>query len=183
MVMLTLTADNAEQVIPLGEILRDKVDLFTVNRLSLVGEGANLSPIPVEAYPEFTSRYLEAAACNPAMGYKDNFLNIARMKRGMKLFGGCTGYGCGAAFNFMAVLPDGEVHACRKFISLIGNIHMQSFKEIYDSSRASQYRQRPAACSGCPVVHVCGGCLAVAASFGGDIAQERDPYCFVDDLS
>ena len=32
----------------------------------------------------------------------------------MEPFGGCTGFGCGAAFNFMAVLPDGEVHACRK---------------------------------------------------------------------
>jgi selenobiotic family peptide radical SAM maturase len=42
MVMLTLTRDNLEQVLPLAETLRDKADLFTFNRLSMVGEGAKL---------------------------------------------------------------------------------------------------------------------------------------------
>ena len=42
MVMLTLTRDNLEQVIPLGERLRGRADAFYFNRLARVGEGASL---------------------------------------------------------------------------------------------------------------------------------------------
>ena len=40
MVMLTLTRENCDQVLDLAEVLRGRVDLFTFNRLAMVGEGA-----------------------------------------------------------------------------------------------------------------------------------------------
>ena len=42
MVMLTLTRDNIDQVLPLGKFLQGKADTFNFNRLSMVGEGAAL---------------------------------------------------------------------------------------------------------------------------------------------
>jgi hypothetical protein len=51
------------------------------------------------------------------MGLKDNLLNLVLAEGGEAPFGGCTGNGCGAAFNFVTLLSDGEVHACRKFPS------------------------------------------------------------------
>ena len=49
---------------------------------------------------------------NPILGYKDNLLNVVLHERGLAPLGGCTGFGCGAAFNFVhTILPDGEVHA------------------------------------------------------------------------
>lgn len=179
MVMLTLTKDNIDQVLPLADILRDKTDLFTFNRLSLVGEGANLQPPDKAGYERFLDSYLAAAKSNPVLGYKDNLLNISLQRRGSGLFEGCTGYGCGAAFNFMAVLADGEVHACRKFPSPVGNIITQDLGEIYDSATARRYRTRPSSCLSCPLCSVCGGCLAVTSSHGLDISKDRDPYCFI----
>jgi selenobiotic family peptide radical SAM maturase len=181
MVMLTLTKNNMDQVLPLGEILQDKVDLFTFNRLSMVGEGAQLQTPDRAEYEAFLRQYLKARRHNPILGQKDNLINIIRDREERELFGGCTGFGCGAAFNFIALLPDGEVHACRKFNSPIGNIHQQGLAEIYDSEKAALYRRGPSSCRDCRIRPVCGGCLAVIDSRGLDIAKDRDPCCFIVD--
>ncbi len=179
MVMLTLTRDNMDQVLPLAEMLRGRTDHFNFNRLSMVGEGASLRPPERNDYVRFLEAYMEAAESNPVMGLKDNLLNLLRYQKGMGLFGGCAGYGCSAAFNFMAVLSDGEAHACRKFPSLIGNVFEQTIAEIYDSEIARRYRSGCKACQSCPIRPVCGGCLAIAHSFGLNVFEERDPYCFM----
>jgi selenobiotic family peptide radical SAM maturase len=183
MVMLTLTRDNMEQVLPLAEILRGRTDLFTFNRLSLVGEGANLVTVDADKYPGFLRDYAAAARTNPCLGIKDNLLNILYRGQEQPLFGGCTGFGCGAAFNFITVLADGAVHACRKFPSPIGNILHNSLGEIYHSERAGQYRSGPAECKECSIRPVCGGCLAVAHSHGLDVFRQKDPCCFIDSES
>ncbi|MDP2758578.1 MAG: SPASM domain-containing protein, partial [Desulfurivibrionaceae bacterium] len=179
MVMLTLTRGNMEQVLPLAELLRDRVDLFVFNRLAMVGEGSLLESVDIADYRGFLERYLAAAQENPDMGLKDNLFNLLRAEKGEPLLGGCAGFGCGAAFNFVSLLPDGEVHACRKFPSLIGNIFRQSLAEIYDGPAARKYRAGCLACRDCRLRPACGGCLAVSHGFGLDVFTARDPYCFL----
>ena len=183
MVMLTLTSDNFKQVLPLAEFLRGKVDLFTFNRLSMVGEGANLHLPSKGEYLSFLEEYLDAAKDNPILSLKDNLLNILLKKSGSELFGGCAGYGCGAAFNFLSILPDGEAHACRKFPSPVGNVLSDGIAGVYDSEEARKYRSGSRACGSCSIRPVCGGCLAVAHGFGLDIFEERDPFCFMEAIS
>ncbi len=178
-VMLTLTRDNLDQVIPLGRYLRGRADLFTFNRLSLAGEGAALTLADPKAYREFLGNYLAETRSNPVLGLKDNLFNLLLDENQLPLFGGCTGYGCGAAFNFVSVLATGEVHACRKFHSPLGDLTRQSLAEIYDSEPARQYRQGPAQCLDCRLNRVCRGCLASAHSLGLDLFEQKDPYCFI----
>ena len=179
MVMLTLSNDNIHQVLPLAEVLRDRTDFFTFNRLSTVGEGARLQMADPEAFHTFLRQYDAASQRNPVLGPKDNLLNIVRHEDGRKPFGGCTGYGCGAAFNFVALLADGEVHACRKFPSRIGHIRQNRLMDIYRSKLARQYRAGSTECSGCRLNTVCRGCLAITHSYGLDVFKEKDPYCFM----
>ena len=179
MVMLTLTKDNMAQVLPLAEILRDKTDLFTFNRLSPTGEGARLEPAARDSYAEFLKEFIKAAENNPTISLKDNLINIIQYQEGKKPFGGCAGFGCGAAFNFVTLLPDGEVHACRKFTSPIGNINENDLATIYDAPLTEQYRNGPRACRDCAIRPVCGGCLAVSQGLGMNIFEDRDPYCFM----
>ncbi|MFW6054281.1 MAG: thio(seleno)oxazole modification radical SAM maturase SbtM [Thermodesulfobacteriota bacterium] len=176
-VMLTLTEANLDQVLPLAEMLRDKVDRFTFNRLSLVGEGAFLRLPAPENYQKFLGDFLDAAKSNPVIGLKDNLFNVVLHEHGQPLFGGCTGFGCGAAFNFVSLLPDGEVHACRKFPSYLGNVFEHTFDDIYDGPQARAYRAGPAACRDCSISPVCRGCLAVVHSLGLDVSTDRDPFC------
>ena len=177
-IMLTLTRDNIDQILPLGEILRGRTDAFSFNRLAPFGEGADLELPDRKAYAGFLDRYASAMEDNPVLALKDNLLNLVLARRGRELFNGCAGYGCGAAFNFMAVLADGEAHACRKFPSPIGSVHTSSLAEIYESPAANRYRSRSAACTGCPLIAVCGGCPAVTAGTGGDPFRDLDPLCF-----
>ena len=177
-VMLTLTQDNIDHVLPLAERLRGHTDHFTFNRLSQVGEGAALELPSRDEYERFLEAYVEAAQHNPILGYKDNLINIVRHRRGMEPFDGCTGFGCGAAFNFMAVLPDGEAHACRKFPSPIGNVLEQTVAGVYESDLAKRYRRGTAACRSCPIRPTCGGCMAVTHGHGLDVSVDRDPCCF-----
>jgi selenobiotic family peptide radical SAM maturase len=180
MVMLTLTRANLDQVLPLAEVLRNRVDLFTYNRLAMVGEGANLeSPYP-EEYRVFVREYLQARQTNPVLALKDSLLNIERERQKQGLFGGCTGFGCGAAFNFVSLLPDGQVHACRKFPSLIGDLNRQSLQEVYYSAAARAYRRGCRECDACRLRPVCGSCLAVAFGCGLEPLAEKDPGCFME---
>ncbi len=179
MVMLTLTKENIDQVIPLVNLLDDKTDSFFFNRLSMVGQGANLMLPSKEKYERFLMDYMKQAKDNPAMGLKDNLFNIIKYREESPLFSGCTGYGCGAAFNFLAILSDGEVHACRKFPSPLGNIFDQPLEQIYFSDRAKKYREGCNSCRSCSIRPVCGGCLAISHSFGQNIFEDKDPFCFM----
>ena len=178
-IMLTLTRDNIDQVIELGTFLQGRTDLFTFNRLSLVGEGANLVMPDPSRFREFLEEYIEAGRRCSVFDLKDNLFNILLDERNESTFGGCTGYGCGAAFNFVSVLPSGEVHACRKFPSPIGNLRSDSLAEIYHSERAKVYRKGPNECCSCRLNAVCRGCLAASYSRGLNIFSDRDPYCFL----
>jgi selenobiotic family peptide radical SAM maturase len=178
MVMLTLTRDNVDQVLPLAETLKDLTDHFTFNRLSAVGEGAGLLMPEKKTFPAFLKAYAQAAADNPKMGFKDNLFNLIRQKEGAAPIGGCTGYGCGAAFNFLALLADGEVHACRKFPSRIGDIHEDTLYDIYHTDLAARYRAGSLACRDCRLNTVCRGCLAVAHSAGLNVFTDKDPFCY-----
>ncbi|MCJ7615638.1 MAG: thio(seleno)oxazole modification radical SAM maturase SbtM [Desulfobacterales bacterium] len=179
MVMLTLNRDNLDQVLPLGSLLKDRADFFTFNRLSTVGEGAQLMMPQKENFEAFIRKYEEMAGESPLLGLKDNLINIIRKEKGIEPFGGCTGYGCGAAFNFVALLPDGEVHACRKFPSPIGNILQTRLIDIYHSNLAHKYRTGSEACLDCSLAVVCRGCLAITYSNGLEVFKDRDPFCFV----
>ncbi|MHC1697913.1 MAG: thio(seleno)oxazole modification radical SAM maturase SbtM [Geobacteraceae bacterium] len=177
-VMLTLTRENLDQILPLGELLRNRTGSLTFNRLALFGKGADLA-LPEKAdYAAFLSDYLAAMRENPVLALKDSLFNCTLENGNKELFDGCAGFGCGAAFNFLALLPDGEVHACRKFPSPIGSVTMESLSEIYHSKNAAAYREGSSACQGCTLRAVCRGCSAVTASFGGDPFTDRDPFCF-----
>jgi len=177
-VMLTLTRENLDQVIPLGEILRDRTESFSFNRLALFGAGAELELPDREEYAAFLGDYLAAMGENPVLGLKDSLFNIALERRHRALFDGCAGHGCGAAFNFVALLCDGEVHACRKFPSPIGSIRRRSLGAIYHSEPAARYREGSSSCGGCRLRAACRGCPAVTAGLGLDPFTDRDPFCF-----
>jgi selenobiotic family peptide radical SAM maturase len=161
----------------LAEALRGRADAFTFNRLAMVGEGKNLSLPEPEEFQAFLKAYREAASANPMMTLKDNLFNTLSGKTDNSPAGGCTGYGCGAAFNFVSLLPDGEVHACRKFPSPIGSIKENSLLDIFQSRAARRYRNGAEECRGCDLFTVCRGCLAVVYGMGLDCFKSRDPFC------
>jgi selenobiotic family peptide radical SAM maturase len=178
MVMLTLTRRNIGQVIPLAGKLEGVAGGLTFNRLAPFGRGASLEMPTKDEYRSFLADYCRALDRYPVLALKDSLLNILFEENDGDLFGGCTGYGCGAAFNFVSILSDGEAHACRKFPSPVGNVFTQSLEEVYDSEPAARYRAGSSACVGCRLRAVCGGCMAVTQGLGLDPMNDKDPFCF-----
>jgi selenobiotic family peptide radical SAM maturase len=178
-VMLTLTKSNINQVLPLAEFLKDKTDCFSFARPASTGLGPVYDAPEREKYKNFIDSYITASMNNPIMGYKENLINIELKKRGMEPYGGCSGFGCGAAFCFLALFPGGDVHACGKINSPLGNIKESTILEIYSSEEARQYRIGPEECASCALRKYCGGCSAVATAFGFDCSKKHDPYCFI----
>jgi len=181
-VMLTLTQANMSQIVALGEFLRGRTPCFTFNRLSQVGNGAAMTLPDKDCYTRFLQSYLESARRNPILRLKENLFCLiapSGSRRGKRVgMRGCTGHGCGAAFNFVALLPDGEVHACRKFPSLIGTIQASDMETLYQSEAARRYRAGPEGCLGCKHRQHCKGCMAVVYGCGLDPFRARDPFCF-----
>jgi selenobiotic family peptide radical SAM maturase len=176
-VMLTLTRENLEEVLPLAARLRGLTRRLSFNRLARIGGGAALAlPDRGELAP-FLDRYVAAARHDPLLGLKDNLLGLARLRAGLRPGGGCTGHGCGAAFNFVALLPDGEAHACRKFPSPIGRLPDGSLDQAWRSEAARRYRAGSEGCRGCALRPACGGCMAVTYGEGLDPLVARDPQC------
>jgi selenobiotic family peptide radical SAM maturase len=182
-VMLTLTRENVDDIIPLGEELRGLTSRFTFNRLAQVGRADGMPSLDKASLVGLLKRYLVAARTNPVLGFKDNLFNIVRHHFGRDLLPGCTGSGCGAAASFVALLPDGQVHACRKYPSPIGDVLRESLGQIYSSGAAAAYRRGSARCRDCAVRSACGGCQAVTFGRGLDPLKDRDPDCFFDECA
>ena len=177
-VMLTATSQNLGEILPLAVLLEGRTNGFSFSRLARSGEGAALDQPDPLRYRAFLKRYVKQAERSPVSTLKENLINLILTESGQQPSDGCTGFGCGAAFNFLAVLPDGRVYACRKFPSLVGNIYEQSLEEIYYSPEASRYRRGMRACDGCPIRHACGGCMAAAQRTSEDVSAASDRFCW-----
>jgi selenobiotic family peptide radical SAM maturase len=176
-VMLTLTAANVDEAVPLARALRGRYDRFAFSRLARSGRGAALDGVSRAAWSGFATRWADAAAHDHRLALKDGLLGLAQRAAGRPPAGGCTGAGCGAAFNFLAVLPDGEVHACRKLPSPVGHLAEASLAAIWSSPAAARWRKGSTACAGCRLRPTCGGCPAVTHGEGLDPLEDRDPLC------
>lgn len=86
--------------------------------------------------------------------------------------------GCGCAIRHMCVLPDGEVYACRRFQSPIGNCLQESFSEIFWGEKISHYREyEKMECFNCELFNYCRGCPAVSYGTSGSF-YKKDPQCW-----
>ncbi len=89
---------------------------------------------------------------------------------------------CGAATATCCICPEGEVYPCAFFQAPefeAGNLHEQSFKEIWHNSATfAYYRSMGAgACSGCGQYNVCHGGCPATKWFVHQSLQIKDPEC------
>lgn len=177
-VMLTLHRENLHEVLPLVRELEGRADTFNFTRLSQTGEGAALMQISPAEYKDFLEEYLVFAEGSRIASYKENLFNLSLWERGEKTTTGCTGSGCGIAFDGVVLLSDGEVHGCRKLLSRMGNLWEETLEEIYFSPASAELRRGMRACDGCPIRPVCGGCIAASTVPPTGFADSEDPCCW-----
>jgi AdoMet-dependent heme synthase len=96
--------------------------------------------------------------------------------------------GCAAGVSGLTILPDGVIVPCRRLCIPIGNIRIDSFREIWSASGVlealrdrSKYHGK---CGRCRRWADCRGCRAIAYAFsqakGENDFLAEDPQCFVE---
>ena len=87
--------------------------------------------------------------------------------------------GCGCGIRHCAILPDGQVFACRRFVSPVGNLNTSTMEEIFFGDEMAKYRQIETleGCKDCKLLYCCRGCHATSyGAFGSFFA--KDPQCW-----
>lgn len=87
--------------------------------------------------------------------------------------------GCNCANCHMTILPTGEVFACRRMESPIGNALTDSMYDIYVGDAMNAYRKYDQfeKCSKCELLRFCRGCPAVAYGYTHNM-YSADPQCW-----
>ncbi len=87
--------------------------------------------------------------------------------------------GCGCGVRHCAILPDGQVFACRRFISPVGNLMNLTMEEIFFGREMAKYREIESLedCKDCELLYQCRGCHATSYGAFGSFFK-KDPQCW-----
>jgi radical SAM/SPASM domain protein of ACGX system len=87
--------------------------------------------------------------------------------------------GCHCGIGHMTILPTGDVYACRRMESKIGNVFEKTMYELFNGSALDEYRRfdKFEKCGKCELRGYCRGCPAVAFGYTGNM-YAPDPQCW-----
>lgn len=87
--------------------------------------------------------------------------------------------GCHCGISHMTILPTGDVYACRRMDSNIGNVFETSMYDLFMGSEMEGYRDfdKFEKCNKCELRGFCRGCPAVTYGYTGNM-YAPDPQCW-----
>jgi len=87
--------------------------------------------------------------------------------------------GCNCSNCHLTILPKGEVYACRRFESNVGNVFNDNLYDLFTSDKMDYYRdfEKFEKCSRCELKRFCRGCPAVTYGYTGNF-YGADPQCW-----
>lgn len=87
--------------------------------------------------------------------------------------------GCNCANCHMTILPKGDVYACRRLESNVGNVFAEKLFDIFTGDRMNYFRDydKFEKCSKCELKRFCRGCPAVAYGYTRNF-YAADPQCW-----
>jgi radical SAM/SPASM domain protein of ACGX system len=164
--------------------VENEVDIFDFARYCPVNGDTNTQLSPQE-YKDFLSQiwdvYVGLADRKTVFPMKDHLWVLWLYEKG--LFqphkGNIAFQGCHCGVNHLTVLPNGNVFACRRFDSCVGNIFSQPLGQIFLGEKLDRYREidKMEGCKTCNLLNYCRGCHAVSYGVYGDFFA-RDPQCW-----
>lgn len=192
-VMTTVSSANANDIPDLIDLMAEKkVDVYAFGRYCPTSEQKSEEyHIPADAYREFLLKcqerieYHERSGCPTTFQRKDHLWTLLEYEQGKftipegiepgMVYGGCH---CG--ISHMTITPTGDVYACRRMESCVGNAFEQSLEDIFLGVQMEEHRKFSAfsKCSRCELAAFCRGCPAVAAGYSDGDMYAADPQCW-----
>lgn len=182
-IMATVSELNIDEMVEVAKIcVESGADRFTFARYGGNGKN-NISP---DRYRNFLSEMydsyqsLQGSGCS--FPFKDHLWKPFFQETGIASVDtkvNCIVDGCHCGFGHISILPNGDVYACRRFESLVGNLFVEDLSSIFVSTKMDKYRQiEEMECSKCELKFYCRGCPAVSyGNYDGDW-KRKDPQCW-----
>lgn len=160
-IMSTVSSTNIAKFPQLIDLCAEKnVDVFVFGRYCLTsGQKSEEYHIPPKQYRDFMDRCYQ---------------KFAEHQNENMIYDGCH---CG--IGHITILPTGDVYACRRMESNIGNVFDTPMYDLFVGNNLKAYRQfdRFEKCSKCELRGYCRGCPAVTFGYTGNL-YAPDPQCW-----
>ncbi|MDR1579054.1 MAG: radical SAM/SPASM domain protein, ACGX system [Synergistaceae bacterium] len=87
--------------------------------------------------------------------------------------------GCNCGISHLTILPNGDIYACRRMDSMVGNAFTDRLADVFISEKMDKYRNfgKFEKCSRCELGRFCRGCPAVAYGYTRNL-YSADPQCW-----
>jgi radical SAM/SPASM domain protein of ACGX system len=178
--------DEMEDVVDL--VVEHQADIFAFGRYCPTSEEKTCGIEPL-AYRDFLDRIWKKyeaynkQGVNTYFNLKDHLWTLYLYEKGIfkipayaqpdMIYDGCHCANC-----HMTILPNGDVYACRRFESKVGNVFEESLADIF-VEKEEIYRDfdKFEKCNTCELRGFCRGCPAVTFGTTGDF-YGTDPQCW-----
>lgn len=189
-IMTTVSGKNIKEIPDIIDtVVQYGVDVFAFARYCPTSDEKDTGMTPQEYHDLLDAcqqkfQQHEADGCHTYFNKKDHLWTLYDYEHGLftiptdaqdgMIYGGCN---CGNCH--LTILPTGDLYACRRFESKVGNVFEDRIADVWVCDRMEAYRDyaKFKKCSGCELLRFCRGCPAVAYGTTGDFYGE-DPQCW-----
>lgn len=187
-IMTTVSGTNKEEMEDIVDmVVENNVDIFAFARYCPTSFEKETHLEPME-YRDILDRLWKKFETYKDRGttfnLKDHLWNLYLYEKGIykipEGFDKKVMYdGCNCANCHMTILPTGEVYACRRMESPIGNALNDSMYEVFVGDAMNEYRKydKFEKCFNCELLSFCRGCPAVAYGYTHNM-YSTDPQCW-----
>jgi radical SAM/SPASM domain protein of ACGX system len=187
-IMTTVSGTNKEEMENIVDlVVENKADIFAFARYCPTSfeKETHLEPLEYRnLLDRLWKKFENYKDRGTTFNLKDHLWNLYLYEKGLyKIPAGLDENimydGCNCANCHMTILPTGEVFACRRMESPIGNALTDSMYEIYIGEAMNAYRKynQFEKCSKCELLRFCRGCPAVAYGYTHNM-YSADPQCW-----
>ena len=188
-VMSTVSRVNMAEIPQLIDLADELgVDVYAVGRYcptstdKAYDSDIHISP---SEYREFLERcwekYEQHKDSSTTFQLKDHLWSLFLWEKGLLKVpaGGEITDGCNCGRNHITILPNGDVYACRRMESKVGNVNEESLYSIWTGAEMDGYRQydKFVKCAKCELKGVCRGCPSVTYGYTHNM-YAADPQCW-----
>lgn len=188
-IMSTVSGTNINEMADVVDlVVKHNVDIFAFGRYCPTGsdKSTNILPLQYKSFLDTIWSKFESykkQGVNTYFNLKDHLWTLYLYEKGLfkipqnskrdMIYEGCH---CGICH--MTILPNGDVYACRRFESKVGNVFNEKLYDIF-IKKEEKYRDfdKFEKCSKCELKGFCRGCPAVAYGTNGNF-YSSDPQCW-----
>lgn len=188
-IMTTVSGKNIVEIPDIIDtVVKHDVKIFAFARYCPTSDEKDIGITPLEyknsldiCHKKFTE--YEKKGCSTYFNKKDHLWTLYEYEKGIFkipenteediIYSGCN---CGNCH--LTILPNGDLYACRRFESKVGNVFDDRIADIWicDMEKYREYKKFKK-CSKCELLSFCRGCPAVAYCTTGDF-YGADPQCW-----